>query len=880
MTTFAQRAFSGGEIAPALWARCDTVKYSTGARTLRNMLVPRHGGAASRSGTQYIATSLLGQVRLIPFVFNASQTYVLEVAGGASGYIRFYKNGVQLTDISANFSSITNANPGVFTTSAAHGFTTGDEVQISGILGPMGQYLNNRNFTVQVISSTTFSLRYLSVGAVDTTAFGAYASGGTAARVYTLASPYTAVDIAGIKFVQSADVMTFVHPNYLPQELKRLSDTSWTLTPITLAPTLSAPTGLTGTGGPLAGGITLSYKITAVSPNGDESFAASLPGAWNSAQMPTASNPATVSWSAVSGAQSYNVYRSAGGGGYGYLANTTGLSYSDIGAASNAGDTPPYDTNLFATSSDYPSAVAYIQQRLTFANSAKNPETCWLSRTGRYKNFTVSTPTRDDDSITFRLVGRQVNSIKHIVDIGKMIVLTSGGEWAINGDASGVITPTGINAKQYSYNGASDVRPIVIDNSLLYVQARGSFVRDLTYDFQVDGYRGNDLTVFSSHLVQGHTIKDWTYCQIPDSIVWAVRDDGILLGLTYVREQQILAWHRHDTDGVVESVCSVPEGDEDVLYLSVIRKVNGSQIRHIERMGSRTFTDILNYNGLDDSLVYDGRNNIGQIVNLGAPTLTLSGGTSWDQNDTLTATASSAVFSSSDIGNACFVDLYDPSGNGVKLDTIRCTITGYTSSTVVSVVPHKTVPASLRNSARGTWSKAIKQVVGLWHLEGKTVGVFADRFVVGNPNNDSYPTYTVTNGSITLDAPYAYIRVGLPKICDIETLDIDTPQGTSLADKKMAISKVTCFVQDSRSFWAGSNAPDDDSVDPLQDLTELKIRDAESMNDAVALVTDKVDINIASDWNSNGRVFIRHIDPLPLTILEIAPAGLVPIGRG
>lgn len=879
MTTLAQRSFAGGEIAPALYTRCDTLKYTTGARTLRNMLVPRHGGASSRPGTTFVGCSKgSGVARLIPFIFNSSQTYVLEFGGS---YIRFYKDGVQLTDVTKTITGITNANPAVVTTSTPHGFSNGDEVQISGITGAIGSYLNGRNFVIAGVTSTTFQLKYLTGGNVDSTTFGAYGSGGSTARVYSIATSYTASELSGIKFIQSADVVTLVHPNHLPQELKRFGDTNWTIGSVTLTPSISAPAGLTAGGTPPGGAISIFYLVTAVSSSGDESFPQNTAQGFSTAAIPTQSSPVNLSWTAVSGAQSYNVYRAVGGGAFGFLANTTNVSYTDIGAGADSSDTPPYDKNLFASSNDYPSAVAYIQQRLAFSCSANNPETTWMSRTGRFKNFTVSTPTKDDDAITFRLVGRQVNSVKHILDVGKMLVLTSGGEWSMNGDASGTITPIAINPKQYSYNGSSDVRPIVIDNTVLYVQARGSIVRDLSYDFQIDGYKGNDLTIFSSHLVKGHTITDWAYCQIPDSIVWAVRDDGVLLGLTYVREQQILAWHRHDLfGGSVESVCSIPEGNEDILYLVVRRVINGQSVRYIERMSTRYFTDVIDYNGIDCSLEYDGRSFLSNsnISKLGYPNMILSGGTAWDNNETLTLTATSGYFASTDVGNAiCF---YNFDSNGKLTDSVRCTITGYTSSTVVSVSPNKIVPVAFRSIGWGVWARAVDQVGGLWHLEGKTVSVFADGFVVGSPYNSSYPTYTVTNGSITLDQPYAVIRVGLPMTCDLETLDIDTPQGPSLSDKRHLVTKVTAFVEDSRAFWVGPRPPDDDSVDPLQNLTELKIRQFETMDEPIALVTDKVEINMASEWNNNGRVFIRHIDPLPLTILEIAPGGLFPIGRG
>lgn len=869
MTSFAQRSFAGGEITPALYARCDTVKYTTGLRTCRNMLIMRHGGAASRGGTTFVAQmNSANAVRLIRFVFNASQTYVLEFG---DGYMRVYKNGVQLTDSTKTITGITNANPAVVT-ATAHGFSNGNEVQISGITGAIGSYLNNRNFKVAGVTTNTFQLQYLDGTAVDSTAFGSYGSGGSASRVYQIPTLFASTDLPLIKFTQSADVLTIAHPGYFPQELARLGDTSWTLNYITLGPKIGSPTGLSGayssTPGP---NYNFDYVVTAVAPDTLEESYPSNGVSYVAAPMPTASNPVDLSWTAATGAIQYNVYRSLNGV-FGFLGVANGTTFKDIGASVDLSSTPPFSRSPFTFPVNYPSTVAYYQQRLTFAGSNNSPDTVWCSRSGKFKNFNTSIPTQDDDAITFRLVSKQVNTVKHLIDVGKLLVFTSDGEWAMNGDAAGTLTPIAINPKQYSYNGSSDIAPIVVDNTVLYIQARGSIIRDMSYDFQTDGYKGNDLTIFSSHLVDGYTINDWAYTQIPNSIVWIARSDGSLLGLTYVREQQMLAWHRHDFDGSVENVCSVPEGNEDVLYLTIKRVVNGKTVRYLERMSTRQFKDVIDFNGMDAALTYDGRNtNTGSVM-------ALSGGTAWDSNEVLALVSSAGVFTASDVGSAIFLEDRDAQGN--VQGSIRCTITTYTTANLVSVKVNRIVPVGLQNTSTSHWSKAVSRISGLWHLEGKQVSVFADRFVVSSPKNSSYNTLTVANGSITLDQPYAVIRAGLPVTCDLETLDMDSAQVTTLADKKKLITRVTTYLERSRGLWVGARPPENDSVDPLQGLEELQIRAAENYDDPVALATANVDVNIQSEWNSNGRIFIRQVDPIPLTVLAIVPAGLVPVGRG
>jgi Ubiquitin-activating enzyme E1 FCCH domain len=953
MATLVQRSFSGGELAPSLYARVDTAKYAAGLRTCRNMLIMRHGGAQNRPGSTFVCESKdsTKSVRLIPFVFNNDQTYTLEFG---DQYMRVIKNGIQQKLASQNITGITAANPAVLTYSGADTYSNGDEVYISGVLG-MTQ-VNNRWFKVADLNAgaNTFELQTMDGVDLDASGYTAYSSGGTVSEVYELATPYLEADLFDLQFVQSADVITIVHPDYAPRELARSGDTSWTLSIVTFDPDIAAPTGCANSYGGGAGSIDVHYVITAIDGNtGEESLPGigltgvitgitnASPGVITSTahglstndivkltgiggmtelngntyrvlsigantfsltnlqggsvnttsfgaytsggvftQVGTSrtgtaalstSNVLTLTWTEVVGAQSYVIYKqqpvgtSNLNGVYGYIGISNTPYFADIGTSPDYNDNPPSESTVFEAVGDYPSAVTYVQQRRAFANTDNDPERVWLSRIGNFKNFIKRSPIQDDDPLNFVLAGRQVNSVRHMIDIGKLIIFTSGGEWVAQGDAAGIITPTDVNPVQYGYNGSSNLSPLVIGGNALFVQARGSIIRDLAFDDTAQAYRGQDLTIFSAHLFDEFTLNDWCYQQIPHSVVWAVRSDGILLGLTYVREHEMWAWHKHDfTDGFVESVCSVPEGNEDTLYLVIRRTINGRTTRYIEKFNTRQVSEALIKDAIfmDSALTYDGRHT-------GSTTMTLSGGTTWAFDELLTLTASAGTFTNLYVGNEIHL-------TGSDGTIIRFTIDGYTSATVVTGRPHKTVPVSMRSTAISTWAYAVDEVTGLWHLEGKAVSVFADGFVTANPNNDSYDQLTVTNGTVSLDKHYSVIHVGLPFISDIETLDIDTPQGETLADKKKLVNRVSIFVEDSRGIWAGAKAPTDDDVDPLEGLYELKIRNDENYDAPVSLRTGVVDINIKAEWNSNGRVFIRQIDPVPLAVLAVAPAGLYP----
>lgn len=923
MASVAMRSFAGGEIAPALYARTDLVKYATGLRTCRNFLVQRQGGLANRPGTVYVAsTKSNGVVRLVKFVFNDEQTYVLEFG---NLYVRFFQDGAP------------------------------------------------------VISGST---------------------------PYEIVSPYSTAHLSDLQVVQSADVMTIVHPSYAPRELRRLGHTNWAFSVIAIGPEITAPTGL-GLSGGVAGTIRY-YAVTTVSSStSEESLPASV-SATN--RVPDAATPTVVSWTPVTGALEYNVFRSTDGTTYGFIgtgggtpqsytdttwvstgtitSNTPGVLATSAGQARNdglvaaAGDratdgkyrviathnlsitggtsnvsystariyyrrgaetrvlahtaspliqvgpgtaavtidqtidipdngytaleiditvdiilatgatsgtatvtgtsvgwtkgatgfsdtnitpdftqSPPTQQSLFATAENYPSVVGYSQQRRLFAATNTQPETTWASQPALPANFATSFPGQDDDMVSWTLAGRQVNQVRHLVDLGTLLSLTSNGIYVIEGDSTGILRPTAVNPRRISAHGANALPPVEIGDSALFVQARGTKIRDLRPDAVTgDGYQGNDLTIMAAHLFDGYTISDWDYAEEPNSIVWVVRSDGTLLGLTYIREHDVWGWHRHDTDGVIENVCVVPEGAEDRVYLVVRRTIGGATVRYVERLASRTLGDIKDAIFLDSALSYDGRNT-------GTETMGLTGGVLWDTGEQLTVTRSVGGFTAGDVGNAIHFTAADGT-------TLRVTLESYTSGTVMLGRANRTVPPDLRGSTTTNWARAVDTFSGLTHLEGKTVSVFGDGYVVASPNNAAYTTVTVSGGSVTLDGNYAVVHIGLPYTSDMETLDIDAPGGSSIKDKKLLVKTVGLMLEATRGLFLGTKPPTSDTADPIEGLYEMREDEDTADDDAPpSLITDYNEVRTEATFNRNGRVFVRQIDPIPATILAAIPQG-------
>lgn len=542
----------------------------------------------------------------------------------------------------------------------------------------------------------------------------------------------------------------------------------------------------------------------------------------------------------------------------------TGTGASDIGLAVDYQQQPPTMPALFKTPGSYPGAVGLYQQRRLFANSIDDPERVWGSRSGVFESFSTSTPLQDDDAVSFTLASDQVNAIRHLLDVGRLFLMTASSVVVLGESEGDVLTPTNINARQRMAIGVDTLPPLIVGNVVLFVEARGSIVRDLRTDV-IKGYLSDDLTLFAAHLVDGYTLTSWDFARTPHSILWIVRSDGVLLGLTYLKEQEVWGWHRHDTDGAIENVCVLPEAGEDRVYLVVRRVINGVTKRYIERMQLRTVTALTDPRDLafvDCGLSYDGRNT-------GPTTMTLTGGVQWDQGEQLTCTASAATFGAGDVGNA--VPFFDASGT----ELFRGVIEVYTDPTHVTVRPNKLVPVGSRGVATAAWARAVDVLAGLDHLEGKAVSILGDGTVITTPYGTD-PATVVTAGVVTLDAPYAVVHVGLPYLSDFETLDLDTAQGPSLKTTRQIVNKVTLMLEQSANPYAGIAPPSDDTVDALENLNLASIRDDTDDYGTQVLRTGSYDITTEGRYTDNGRVFVRMADPLPLTILAAMPQGVIP----
>ena len=814
-----KQAFSGGEISPEMFGRIDDTKYQQGAAKLRNFIAKPQGPAENRPGFAFVkeVKDSTKAVRLMSFTFSTVQTMVIEMG---NTYFRFHTQGATL-----NYSDGAAWNSGT-------NYVVGSIAKYSGT--------NYYSKTIHSNSQPPNSTNWYALPADMT---------------YEIPSPYLEAELFDIHYVQSADVMTIVHPSHAPRELRRLGATQWELKEINFGSPIASPTGVSVSAYIPSSSSTNTdtyeaheYVVTAIGSNLiDESAQSSSQSVNNNIFVTGAKN--TVSWNAVSGAARYRVYKEQAGV-YGFLGETTSTSIVDANIAPDFSRTPPVYDNPFPSSNNFPGAVSYFEQRRVFAGTNNDPQTIYMTKSGTESNMSFGIPIRDDDRIKFRVAAREANTIRHIVPLTQLLLLTGSAEWRIASVNSDAITPSSISVKPQSYVGANNAQPVIVNNSMVYAAARGGHVRELGYNWQANGFITGDLSLRAPHLFDNFTIVDMALAKAPLPIVWMTSSNGKLLGFTYVPEQQVGAWHQHDTDGTFESVASVSEGNDDVVYCVIKRTINGAVKKYIERMGTRLYETQRDSFFVDAGATYNGTNtNTGQNV-------TISGGTNYTRGESVTITANYNLFnappSTNDIGDAIVLV--------AGTNYYRCNITSTTSQTVATVKLDKDLPPDLRNAPITTYEVARNVISGITWLEGKTVSILADGAV--------HPQKIVSSGSITLDQASSVVHVGLPYESDLQSLPLALQAEAFGQGRVKNLNHVWVRVLESSGIFAGPSA---------DKLVEAKQRTTEPYGSPPNLKTEDIKIMLTPTWQDTGQLFVRQSDPLPLTIvgltLEVAIGG-------
>ena len=406
---------------------------------------------------------------------------------------------------------------------------------------------------------------------------------------FEISTPYLTDELFDIKFAQSADVMYITHPSHPVKKLSRTGHTSWTLVTCNF------------TNGPYLDTNTSTTTITA------------------SAQTVGTGRTFTASASTFASTDVDRLIRFRDG-----HAKVTGFTSAtvvtveilvDTGSASASTD---WSLGAFSDTTGHPSCVSFFEQRLAFAATLSQPQTVFFSKSGDYENMdaNIGGTVADDDAIIYTIASNQVNAIRFMAAGRTLIIGTAGGEFTVSGGGDNdAVTPTNILIKKQSNHGAANIDAVAVANATLFVQRAKRKIRELAYNFDVDGYIAPDLTILAEHVTDGG-IVEMAYQEEPLAIIWCVRNDGELVALTYQREQQVVAWHRHVFGGafgsskaVCESVAVIPTDDNEYeLYMIIKRTINGATKRYVEFLNTFDFdeSDNTSFNFLDSQLSYSG----------------------------------------------------------------------------------------------------------------------------------------------------------------------------------------------------------------------------------------------------------------------------------
>lgn len=431
--------------------------------------------------------------------------------------------------------------------------------------------------------------------------------------IYKAATPYNAEELADIDYAQSFDTIYLTHEFYAPGKLVRADHDDWTYSDVTFGPTATAPANVAatatvantdaGNSGDSYFPQDYSYIVSAVNDVGQESRGSTPDAATNDTELPR--NYTTITWDAASGADYYRIYKAHESGSYGFIGESETTSFVDDGFQPDYSDAPIEAYSPFGATGDYPARVGFWEQRLWFGRTTNSPNGIWASRTADFENMDFARPQRENDSIAMSITTGETNTIEAFMPVDRLLVGTSDNIFSLKGPNDDVLVPSPPpGARRHVGRGISQLRPVVVGEVTFYQPRVETGIRTLGYTFEIDGYKSSDVSIFAPHLFEQYRIRRMAYQPEPHSIMWAVRDDGVLLALTWEAEQQVWGWTEMDLGGVVLDVVCIPEGPESRVYVAVERQINGETVRYVEHLDRIKWSDYKTAAFVDSARLY------------------------------------------------------------------------------------------------------------------------------------------------------------------------------------------------------------------------------------------------------------------------------------
>jgi len=928
MPALIQPSFAKGEVGPDIYGRVDTAAYRIALRRALNVVVRSSGGVRRRGGLRFVGPCKqhVYKPRLIPFEFKKLDSHILEfgeeyirvirgddyvtetaknitgitqanpgvVTSNAHGFAnddQVYIAGVGgMTALNGRWFIVAGVTANTFTlkdqvtgaainTTSLAAYTSGGTVaRVYEIDSPyLEEDLFELNFTqsadVMTITNKNYAPRELRRNGLtnwvlSTISFTPTASAPTGVSV--------TINAGGSQTDRYA--VTAIDGQTGQESLAGLNATSRSITGITqanpgvvtatahgflegdevLLQSIGGMTQLNGRRVRVSNPATDTFQLreldgTAIDTTGFTAYTSGGTATQAFVRITSGHSPRnnTISWTAVAGATRYAVYREKAGI-FGLIGESVSTSFTDSNIDPDTEDGLAQFRNPFSAEDRSPSAVAYWEQRRVFGGSIDKPDTTNYSRIGDQSNFAKSEPLRDDDAIEAVLPAQRVNEIRHFVPVNDLLVLTSGSEWRVNSGPDSAFTPATVKQKPQSFWGAAWMRPVTIGSTTLFVEESQTRVRSIGFSLQIEGYTGTDLNILASHLFERYKIVDWALAKYPDTIVHAIREDGELASLTFQQEQEVIAWSRWRTDGKFLAAASLPRsGDEphERLYVVVRRIINGNTVQYVERLDTSFAPAVEDYFFVDCGLTYDVPVAISgvSLANPGVVTANAHGFVNGDLVD---------------ISDIVWKWQRDEAGGYVQPDQLngrRFKVAGATANTFqLQDLDGNNVDTSafVAYLEGGFVRKAVQTLSGLWHREGETVVALCD----GNVVED----LVVTNGSITLPRRFSRVHVGLTYISEVETLDLEIPQGT-VQGKQKTIGRLILRFQEAGGCFYGYD------FDAPEDMIEIKDRTEEDYDQPTEPTRGFKEVYMAPHVNNHGRVCIRQRYPLPMTLLAVIP---------
>ena len=554
--------FTAGELTPKLYGRTDIAKYDNGAQTVENFLVQPHGGLTRRPGTQFVAEvkTSSASTRLVPFEFNVEQAYVLEFG---NLYFRIYKDGGQVVSGGSAVEVTTT-----YTTADLDTLKFAQVADTMFVVSPnhAPRKITRTSHTAWTIADATLQRGPMGDANITATTLTCSAASGSI-TVTASASAFVATDVVRLIKTQEGyiKITAFNSATVVVGTVQELEDGRSELLPSYVATTISFHEG-----DPDATGLEHNDRI-------QDTAAKFIDEGFKKGQTVTMAGSTSNNTSA--GFLIVDVTDSV-------MTFAPGADCADEAAGDSvtvAGKliaTDVWSLGAFSGTTGFPRAVTFYEQRLVFAGTDDQPQTLFFSQGGDFENF--ESGVNADDGMVYTIGSDEVNVIRFLASTRNMIVGTSGGEFVVRaGGADEAITPTNIQIKQQTNHGSADQIPIQVGNAVLFVQRAKRKIRELQYNFDVDGYIAPDVSLISE---------------------------------------------------IVERVVRVPgDLDEDEIYLIVKRTIDGSTVRYIEYIKNFDFgTDISEAVFVDSALSFSGATStLAGAEAADQTTITLASGTNF-----------------------------------------------------------------------------------------------------------------------------------------------------------------------------------------------------------------------------------------------------------